>query len=232
MERMHEVPQRGASRQHRTEALTASKIVDAAITILDSEGEEALTTRALAHALATGAGAIYHHLGSKQAILAAAAAEIVMRAIARKPEGGAPDADIRALMLTLFDAIDEHPWVGAQLTDQPGQPALLELYECIGEHVDALHVARPSRFTAASALVNYLLGVASQYAAAARYGRQVGRKRILADIAADWCGQQRAATHPFAYSTALELAEHDEREQFIAGVDFLLVGITTTTRPA
>ncbi|WP_113701757.1 TetR/AcrR family transcriptional regulator [Nonomuraea lactucae] len=229
---MDENPKRQQGRQRRLDALTASKIVDAAITILDSEGEEALTARTLAQALATGPGAIYHHLKSKQAILAAAAAELVTRAISRKPRNSDPGADIRALMLTLFDTIDEHPWVGAQLTDQPGQPALLELFESIGEHLDALRIARPSRFMAASALVNYVLGVASQYAAAARHARQVGRTDVLADIADDWRGGQRSSTHPFAYSTAHELAEHDERQQFITGVEFLLVGITVTAQPS
>ena len=43
----------------RKNALSKQRIVEAAIEILDNEGESALTFRALATRLATGAGAIY-----------------------------------------------------------------------------------------------------------------------------------------------------------------------------
>ena len=45
--------------ERRTDALSKARIVEAAIKILDDEGEGALTFRALAARLATGSGAIY-----------------------------------------------------------------------------------------------------------------------------------------------------------------------------
>ncbi|MGK5680120.1 TetR/AcrR family transcriptional regulator [Actinoplanes sp. URMC 104] len=213
------------NRRRRNNPLTASRIIETAIMILDADGEEALTARSLARALTTGAGAIYNHVGSKQQILAAAAAQLVTRAVSAEPRSVDAASNLRQLMLTLFDVIDEHPWVGAQLTDQPGQPALLEMFESIGQHLDALRTSEAQRFHAASALMNYVLGVASQYAAAARRARQTDRGTFLADIASDWRSGQRASTHPFAYRNAPQLAEHDERQQYLAGVNFLLIGI-------
>ena len=49
----------------RTDALSKERIVDAAIEILDADGENALTFRALAARLATGSGAIYQHIENK-----------------------------------------------------------------------------------------------------------------------------------------------------------------------
>src|SRR3984957_19530601 len=51
--------------ERRTDALSKQRIVDAAIEILDADGESALTFRALAARLATGAGAIYWHVADK-----------------------------------------------------------------------------------------------------------------------------------------------------------------------
>jgi predicted Zn-dependent protease len=35
------------------------------------------------------------------------------------------------------------------------------------------------------------------------------------------------AEYPFARQMATQLAEHDDREQFLAGIDLILAGITT-----
>ena len=67
-----------------------------------------MTFRALAARLTTGSGAIYWHVADKQTLLAAARDHVVARALAREA--------IRALALLVFDAVDAHPWVGAQLS--------------------------------------------------------------------------------------------------------------------
>jgi hypothetical protein len=57
---------------------------------------------------------------------------------------------------------------GAQLSREPWQSAVLEILESVGEQLQALGVPEPEQFDCASALVNYILGLAGQYAAAAR----------------------------------------------------------------
>ena len=65
-----------ATRSHRaprrTQALSRDVIVTAAIEILDAEGEDALTLRALTVRLATGYGAIYHHVADRNDLFAEA----------------------------------------------------------------------------------------------------------------------------------------------------------------
>ncbi len=65
--------------ERRTDALSKERIVEAAIEILDAEGESALTFRALAARLATGSGAIYWHVASKNELLAAATDDVIAR---------------------------------------------------------------------------------------------------------------------------------------------------------
>src|SRR6202161_4872358 len=65
----------------RTEALSRDVIVQAATEILDAEGEDALTLRALTVRLATGYGAIYHHVADRDDLLAAAADHIIARIV-------------------------------------------------------------------------------------------------------------------------------------------------------
>src|ERR1700759_477749 len=102
--------------ERRTDALSKERIVAAAIEILDTEGEAALTFRALAARLATGSGAIYWHVASKDGLLAAAPAGVIAQAMTGVVGGVDPQAAIRASALAVFDAIDEHPWVGTQLS--------------------------------------------------------------------------------------------------------------------
>lgn len=218
-------------RSRRTEALSADAIVGAAIAVLDAEGEDALTFRSLSTALRTGPGAIYHHLSSKQEILASAATRLVREAIAAVPARSDAEGAVRAVMLALFDLIDSHPWVGAQLAREPWQAAVLEIFESVGGHLDGLGVEDRRQFGAASTLTGFVLGVAGQYAAAARLSRDVERSAFLREIATGWRGEASAASRPFVHRMADRLAEHDEREQFAEGVDVILAGIVSLAAP-
>ena len=209
----------------RTDALSKQRIVDSAIEILDADGERALTFRALASRLETGSGAIYWHVENKGDLLVAASDDLIARGLASSDDRAEPFAEIRAVALGLFDAIDVHPWVGAQLVRVPWQLAMLRIYERIGAQLRILGVPERSMFYAASALVNYILGVAGQNAANARLEVPEGdRSAFLAAVAARWT-QHDPAEFPFAHQIAEQLREHDEREQFLAGIDFILAGI-------
>ncbi|GAB3744817.1 hypothetical protein GCM10027598_80150 [Amycolatopsis oliviviridis] len=96
-------------------------------------------------------------------------------------------------------------------------PALLEIYENIGRLLDAL-----------GALVNYALGVAGQNAANTwtLAENDAERSAALDVIAARWA-QLDPGKYPFVHKAATRLREHDDREQFLAGVDIFLAGIAT-----
>lgn len=212
--------------ERRTDALSRERIIAAAIEILDSGGEGALTVRALAAHLATGSGAIYWHVTDKGDLLAAATDEVIARVMS--VAGGAKPRDaIRAVALGVFDAIDVHPWVGAQLFREPWRPAMLEIIESVGGRLQALGVPHAAQFDSASALVHYILGVAGQNAANARvHAPDTDRSAFLASVAAQWEALD-PAKYPFVRQMATQLRDHDDRAQFLAGVDLILAGIGT-----
>jgi AcrR family transcriptional regulator len=213
--------------ERRTDALSQERIVAAAIEILDTDGETALTFRALAARLATGAGAIYHHVASKDALLVAATGGVVAGVLGAVDRGAEPPAVIRDLAVGLFDAIDAHPWLGTELVREPWQLASLQILEGFGQQLVALEVPARAQFDCATALLNYVLGLAGQYAAGARLLAGVtDRAAFLAGVAARWA-QLDPAEYPFVRQVAAQLPGHDDREQFLAGIDLILTGISS-----
>lgn len=154
--------------ERRQEPLSRERIVGAAVELLDTAGERGLTFRALAERLATGPGAIYWHVTGKAELLAAATDAVIAPAVAPADAEATPEQAIRTLALGIFDALDTHPWVGPQLTLTERHSPLLRVFEGIGRQVQALGVPESARFTAASALMSYILGVAGQNAAGSR----------------------------------------------------------------
>jgi len=213
--------------ERRTDALSKERIVAAAIEILDAGGESALTFRTLAAHLATGSGAIYWHVASKNELLAAATDDVITRVMTEVVGSAEPQEAIRAIALGVFDAIDAHPWVGTQLSGEPWQAAILQILEGVGGQLQALGVPERAQFDCASALVNYILGLAGQYAAAARLlAPQTDRSAFLTTAAAQWT-QLDPVQYPFLHQMAAQLPEHDDREQYLAGINLILAGITT-----
>jgi AcrR family transcriptional regulator len=218
--------------ERREDALSRERIVDAAVAMLDAAGESGLTFRALSAHLRTGPGAIYWHVANKRELLAAATDAVLTGAMATDAAHETPERAVRAVALGVFDAITAHPWIGAQLSRVASQSAMLQLFERIGRQVQALGVPDTARFNSASALLNYILGVAGQNAANAR-AQEPGANRtdILEAEAAVWANLDPAA-YPFTRTVAAQLRDHDDREQFLAGIDLILAGISSLRRPA
>ncbi len=211
--------------ERRADALSKERIVQAAIEILDDKGEDALTFRALAARLATGSGAIYWHVTDKNDLLTAATDHVIARVMTDAVRGSTPQDVIRTIALGVFDAIHAHPWVGGQLSRNPWQYAVLRMLEGVGGQVKALGVPQQAQFNAATALMSFILGLAGQYAASARLlTRDTDRAAFLGAVAAQWA-QLAPSKHPFVRQVATQLAGHDDREQFLAGIDLILVGI-------
>jgi AcrR family transcriptional regulator len=213
--------------ERRADALSKERIVEVAIEILDTDGESALTFRALTARLATGSGAIYWHVANKNDLLAATTDEFIARVMTEMIGGAEPGEAIRAIALGLFEAIDAHPWVGAQIAREPWRSAMLQIFESVGRQLQALGVPEQAQFDAASALVTYILGAAGQNAANARLlPRETDRSAFLATLAAHWA-QLDPSQYSFVRQIATRLREHDDREQFLAGIDLILAGIGT-----
>ncbi|MFJ8010367.1 TetR/AcrR family transcriptional regulator [Streptomyces fagopyri] len=223
--------------ERREEPLSREGIVEAAIGLLDTTGEGGLTFRALAERLATGPGAIYWHVANKGELLDAATDAVVAAALAIEPAElpGSPRDEIRAVALGLFEAIEAHPWLATQLSTQlsrsPWGSVTPRIFESVGRRVRALNVPESSWFTATSVLVHYILGAAGQNAANTASARALGpdanRAEFLDTVSRAWEALD-PDDYPFTRAVADQLREHDDREQFLAGIDLALTGITAS----
>ncbi|WP_437338532.1 TetR/AcrR family transcriptional regulator [Sorangium sp. So ce394] len=223
---------RGTEREKRREdALSRERIVEAAIALLDADGEDGLTFRALATRLATGPGAIYWHVTNKSELLVAATDAVVARTMGEVRGSTKPHEAIHRIALGVFDAIEAHPWVGAQLSRAPWETAMLRIYERLGCQVEALGVRGSALFTAASTLLSYVIGVSVQNAMASQFARRelatsTNRVDFLEGAAARW-RELDAREYPFTRSVAAYLPAHDDRKEFLAGIDLILAGIAS-----
>jgi AcrR family transcriptional regulator len=217
--------------QRREESLSRARIIEASIELLDSSGEDGLTFRALSERLATGPGAIYWHVANKSDLLTAACDAIIARTMNAPSPGATPEATIRAFALDMFDAIDAHPWIGSALTRAAGQLPLVRILERIGQQVCALGVPDGERWATVSALLSYILGVAGQNAANGQFARAHGldRSDFLNATATAW-SKLDPDEYPFTRSITEQLRTHDDRVDFLVGVDLILRGIASPRR--
>ena len=226
---------RTSSSQRREESLSRERIIEASIELLDGSGEDGLTFRSLSERLATGPGAIYWHIANKSDLLTAACDAIIARtmntSLAPVKPGATPQATIRLIAWAMFDAIDAHPWVGSALTRAPGQSPMLRIVERIGQQIRALGVPKKEHWVTVSALLNYILGVAGRNAANGQLARTQGldRSDFLEAVSAVW-SQLDPEEYPFARSLAGQLRSHDDRKDFLDGIDLILRGIGSPRR--
>jgi hypothetical protein len=80
---------------------------------------------------------------------------------------------------------------------------------------------------ATDAVVHYILGAAGQNAANAHVLEPgVDRSEFLGAVSRAW-EELDPDDYSFTRAVANQMREHDDREQFLAGVDLILTGITT-----
>ncbi|MGW1465607.1 TetR/AcrR family transcriptional regulator [Streptomyces sp. NPDC002308] len=218
----------------RTEALSRERIVRASIELLDTAGEGGLTFRALSERLATGPGAIYHHVANKDELLGASVEAIVVEAVEAPGAQSTPEEAIRAVAIGLFDAADAHPWLAPQLAGRIARSqwgtVVPRLFESLGRQIHALGAPESAWFTATSALLHYILGAAGQNAtnteSARAFGPDTNRADFLDAASTAW-ERLDPDDYPFTRAVADQMRGHDDREQFLAGVDLMLAGIAS-----
>ncbi|MFG1922429.1 TetR/AcrR family transcriptional regulator [Cryptosporangium sp. NPDC048952] len=212
--------------ERRDDALSRERIVAAAIAMLDASGEGGLTVRGLAATLNTGLGALYWHVKNKSDVLVAATDAVLADALATDSADLTPEEAIRAVALGVFDAFDAHPWIGVQLSRLESQGTTVQMLERLGQQLRALGVPGKLQFDAAAALRNYILGVAAQNAALATSVAPGTRRDDVLGAMADTWADLDPTEYPFTHGVADHLRNHDDRDQFLSGVNWLLAGIT------
>ncbi len=210
-------------------ALTRERVVAEALAVVNTDGAQALSMRALARRLGVVPGALYRHVRNKEQlydlILDAVLAEVDCRTDLALPW----IAQVATLTHRLRAVLESHPGIAALLkTRDPVSPASLALAEAF---LAPLHAAGLSGHEAALAfrlIYDYTLGFALADPASPA-------ERRLHDSAARQ--QLHAFLRSLPASSFPTLAAHgtyawaDDREQrFTSGLDTLICGLQTTQR--
>jgi AcrR family transcriptional regulator len=206
-------------------------VISEAVALLDEAGESGLTFRALAARLGGGVASTYWYVSSKDELLDRATDHVLAGVLTDTEQfdgGEDPIHDIRAIAVTLFDAIVDRPWLAAYFLRDTGlQPNGLLLYERLGQQVMRLGLTPRQSFHAVSAVLGFVIGIAADL------GQQppkevidgtTGRDEYIARYADQW-RELDPETFPFVHHIVDEFAVHDDTDQFRAGLDLLLAGL-------
>ncbi|BCY10629.1 TetR/AcrR family transcriptional regulator [Actinoplanes sp. L3-i22] len=215
------------SRGRRTDALSKDVVVRAAVELLDEHGERGFTFKLLTERLQTGAGAVYWHVANKDELILFATDKVIGDALATlSPEPGT-DAEtrLRTLLLTMYDVLDDHSWAAPHVVAAHSMPSALLLLERVGSLIAETSLPARRHFAAATALFLYLTGVTAQDSSRATTVEPgVNRNEHLGQEAERWAALD-PARFPFITRIAAELGDHNDRDQFITGVDLFLDGL-------
>ena len=121
--------------------------------------------------------------------------------------------------------------MGSVLTSIAGLSPVVRILEVIGQQIRALGVPDEQQWAAVGTLINYILGLSSQNAANGQLARTRGldRSDFLEAVSTAW-SQLDPQEYPFTHSVAPQLRDHDDRVDFVAGVDLILKGIASQRR--
>ena len=202
-----------------------------AVALLDEAGPSALTFRALAQRLGGGVASIYWYVASKEELLDRATDHViggVLADIEALPPGDDPIDDLRAVAVTLFDAIVARPWLGAYfMRNTDIQDHGLRLYEHIGRQTLRLDLTARQRFHAVSAVVGVVIGSAADLGQEPPQEVLDGattREEYLGRYADTWRALD-PADFPFVHEIIDEFDGHEDVDQFRAALDLTLAGL-------
>ena len=116
--------------------------------------------------------------------------------------------------------------MGSAITSSVGLSPIVRILEPVGEQIRALRVPDAQQWAAVGTLIAYILGVSKQNAANGQLARTQGfdQSEFLEAMSTAW-SQLDPKQYPFVRSVAGQFREHDDRVDFISGIDLILKGI-------
>ncbi|GAB3376742.1 hypothetical protein GCM10027317_18680 [Massilia agri] len=99
--------------------MTVDAILDAALSLLDEEGEQALSMRALAARIKVTPMSLYHHVADRAALLVALSGKIYGGVLEDVPDDRSPQEALRVLLLRYHEAVGRHPALTLAIFGEP-----------------------------------------------------------------------------------------------------------------
>lgn len=217
-------PVRSPRRRAPRNSLNPDRILDAAIALLDRDGAEAFTMRALAQQLGVGTMAVYSHFRGKDEI-SDAVAQRLLDTIELPPAcAGEPRGELREVCRGVYRLFTEHPSALQLLTIRPlrGDDAIAVIDRMLAL-LRRAGLSPAEAVRAHVALMQYTVGSALWNTRRARALCEEGvRDRVRAKIDA-----LPADRYPTLVSLAPEVvgAQDDGAAQYEYGLDGMLRGL-------
>jgi TetR/AcrR family transcriptional regulator, tetracycline repressor protein len=216
-----------SGRRGRRRALTEGEFLDAALTLLDEGGIEAMSLRAIATRVGVAPNAVYTYFPDKAAVVAA----LVERVLGEVDHGVAAGPEpwrqrVEALAVELRARLCAHPGVVGLMIGAPmGGPHALALNEGLLEVLADAGLDTADAARAAYLLMTYVFGSLALEAAEAQQpgplppeGERVqARSRVLDATPAD--------RYPRTAAAAPAMAAYVSTDQYLWGLHRLLDGI-------
>ncbi|WP_051804779.1 TetR/AcrR family transcriptional regulator [Streptomyces griseus] len=206
-------------------------VLGEAVALLDEAGAPALTFRALAQRLGGGVASIYWYVASKDELLDRATDHVmggVLADIEELPATDDPIDDLRAMAVTLFEAVVRRPWLGAYfMRNTDVQSNSLRVYEKLGRETLRLELTARQRFHAVSAVVGVVVGSAvdmGQEPPQEILDGATDRDEYLGRFARAW-RELTPEEFPFVHEIVDEFDGHDDVDQFRSALDLTLAGL-------
>ncbi|CCA59775.1 putative TetR-family transcriptional regulator [Streptomyces venezuelae ATCC 10712] len=206
-------------------------VLGEAVALLDEAGAPALTFRALAQRLGGGVASIYWYVANKDELLDLATDHVMAGVLAdldTLPPTQDPIDDLRAMALTLFDAVVRRPWLGAYfMRNTDVQSNSLRIYEMLGRQTLRLNLTARQRFHAVSAVIGVVVGSAidmGQEPPQEVLDGAVNRDEFLGRFAQAW-RELAPQDFPFIHEIVDEFDGHDDTDQFRSALDLTLAGL-------
>ncbi len=207
------------------EPLTRGRILDAALSLVDEGGIEALSMRRLAKELGVDPMAIYHHLPNKRALLSALIGEVFSEMqVSESGKTGDWRGRVRAWAWSFRDVARAHPKLVPQLASYPeaAAEATLESTEELYAAFEAAGMPPREILGAVGVVVDYLNGFALAEASGALGDPDEQREMLeLLD----------ARSHeglPAMRRTLGALSSEDLATDFEFGLEVVLAGLEAT----
>jgi len=230
-----ELPWWSRSRVLRQRTLTAERIVEAALELVDRDGLDGLSMRRLGADLGSGATSIYWHVPNKDALLDLIVDRLMEEAVEsiRREPGSTWRADLAAHALALRVVLERHADAATLLGSRvPVGPSGLRFMEGVLEALADAGFGGRQRALAYAALTGYAI---SQAVLQARKSPNSPAGRATAGDQLQHLGsllsQVPRGRFPSVFESAADLAALTDEEAFDYGLQRMLDGLEAELRP-